>query len=561
MTEIKNKANSPIPEVFICIGYKSVYDDYETVDINKVIEGIPTMAILNFIVKQQDRVLYAFSDAATQRQQIRDFVRYVPTKAKQRIWHFTRQNEKCLLYESYGCTMAFGYALQNFTPFDEDDDYIELCEDEYERVFKLILYCNQKWTDGQAEGGVPKDLIEASIKIDLPIVEFKLYKDFKYQIYKAIPFFKFLESDTHYKQILPLFYADKKVTCWQEYIGRLFNFYAQSLKGRFIKVDTADPGDNEFVKQYSVDLKDFVELSKDHNALNYLRDHFLIDCSSKNFMFLNANLLVDKIYQGMRFDVYRTVEAHGILNKKGKKYNGYPDFSSCLGQDFSEPELLYSLIQKTFESNCSKLFMGEYLKSQGLEAEPDLYMRIGSVLYLFEFKDVILGDRFKYSSDMALVKRSICERICLLDGEKRKGAGQLHHTIKAIFENHVMDSLDPDVSKVTDIVPIVVTTDRAFSAIGVQALVVEEYNKYPKIHFSGFISVPIVIELDTLIDLSYRFNVGVLDFTNVIKDYMYNKCSNLQPFSTFIVDKYARPGNVISRNEVEYLFAEIIKYM
>ena len=73
MTKIKNKVNSPIPEVFICIGYKSVYDDYETVDINKVIEGIPTMAILNFIVKQQDRVLYAFSDAATQRQQIRDF--------------------------------------------------------------------------------------------------------------------------------------------------------------------------------------------------------------------------------------------------------------------------------------------------------------------------------------------------------------------------------------------------------------------------------------------------------------------------------------------------------
>jgi len=127
----KNKANSPIPDVFICIGYKSVYDDYETVDINKVIEGIPTMAILNFIVKQQDCVLYAFSDAATQRQQIRDFVRHVPTKAKQRIWHFTKQNGKCLLYESYGCTMAYGYALQNFTPFEEDDDDIELCEDEY----------------------------------------------------------------------------------------------------------------------------------------------------------------------------------------------------------------------------------------------------------------------------------------------------------------------------------------------------------------------------------------------------------------------------------------------
>lgn len=519
------------------------------------------MAILNFIVEQQDRVLYAYSDAATQKQQIRDFAKYVPLKTKQRIWKFTKNNDKCLLYESYGCSMACGYALKNFTPFGEDDNNIDLCEDEYEKVFKLILYCNQKWTDIQADGGIPQNLIEASLKIDLPIVEFKLYKDFKLQIYKAIPFFTFLESDLYYKQILPIFYADKKVSCWQEYIGRIFNFYSQSLKGRFVKVDTNNYDDNIFFDQYCVDVRECSDLCDDHRALNYFRDHFLIDCGNKNYMLLNANLLVDKIYQGMRFDVYKTIKSHGIKNKNGKEYNGYPDFSSCIGTDFSEPKLLYSLMKKTFGGICSNLLTGEYLKSQGIEAEPDLYMRISKIVYLFEFKDETLGDKFKYSSDMGVVKKAICDRICLLDGKKRKGAGQLHHSINTIINDHVMDTIDPDVKKVTDIVPIIVTTDRAFSAIGVQAFIEEEYSKYPTIGFEGFISVPIVIELDTIIDLSYRLNAGLLDFTQVIKKYMHERRTNLQPFSTFVYDKLKRKGNLLTKQESDFLFAEITDYI
>lgn len=555
------KVNGPIPDVLVCIGYKDVYDDYDTVNINEVIKGIPTMAILNYIVEQHDRVLYAFSDTATQKQQIRDFVKYVPTYAKRRIWHFTQRNAKCIIYESYGCSMACGFALKNFTLFDEGDDDFNLCEDEYEKVFKLLLYCNQKWTDSQTDGGVPTNLIEASIKIDLPVVEFKLYKDFKCQIYKAIPFFKFLESDPYYKQILPFFYADKKVCCWQEYIGRIFIFYAQSLNGRFVKVDTTNIQDNAFFDQYCVNINDCLNLDEDRKALNYFRDHFLIECGNKNYMLLNANLLVDKIYQGVRFDLYKTIETHKIKNKKNNRYNGYPDFSSCIGTDFSEPMLLYRLMTKTFGRNCSKLLTGKELKSQGIEAEPDLYMRIGNVLYLFEFKDVTLGDKFKYSSDIQTIKKAICERICLLDGEKRKGAGQLHHTINALIKDHVMDVIDPEIKEVTDIVPIVVTTDRAFSAIGVQALVTEEYSKFPTVNFNGFISVPIVMELDTIIDLSYRLNAGIIDFKDVIKKYMYEKYSNLQPFGTFIYDNIKRKGNVITNDESDFLFAEIIKYM
>lgn len=104
--------------------------------------------------------------------------------------------------ESSTCFYLYALALQNFQQYDASDKELNLCQDEYEAVFKALLYCNQRWTDEQMDGlSNPSDLTEISVRVDLPIVEFKYHKDFKAQVYKAIQFFKFAESDNYYKTI------------------------------------------------------------------------------------------------------------------------------------------------------------------------------------------------------------------------------------------------------------------------------------------------------------------------------------------------------------------------
>lgn len=556
----KYYTNAVMPDTFVCIGYKSIYDDYDTVVIADVIKDIPTLAILDFIVEQQNRVLYAFSDSKTQKQQIRDFCKYVSEETKERIWKFTKNQPKCVIYETYGCALAYGYALEKYIPFEDGDDYFELCEDEYEKVFKLILYCNQIWTDKQMPIDGNVNMIDLSLKIDLPISEFKLYKDFRFQLSKAVTLFKFMESDKYYQQILPYFYIDKKVACWQEYVARIFELYSVSLKNRYIKADD-NLGDTSFYEQYCIDVKECVNLTQNHNALNYFRNKFLFDCGDRGYLLLNANLLVDKLYQGMRFDIWSTIQKNGITNKRGKKYNGWPDFNSNLGTDFSEPKLLYALMRKTFTNQISAFFTGAELRAKGIEGESDLYMRIGSILYLFEYKDVTLGDDYKYNEDISVVKKAIKDRICLNDGEKRKGAGQLYYNINRIVKDGLMNALDPEVKNITDIIPIIVTTDRAFSAIGVEALVVEEYSKWETIYFKGFTSIPIVVDLDTLFDLSFRLHERILDFEKVVKSYLRMNAYNLSPFSTFVLDNFKRRNNIITQEESEYIFSDIISYM
>lgn len=54
-----------------------------------------------------------------------------------------------------------------------------------------------------------------------------------------------------------------------------------------------------------------------------------------------------------------------------------------------------------------------------------------------------------------------------------------------IFKNGVMDSIDPDVQNVQMVVPIIVTTDRAFSCIGIQRVLIEEGIRMMDMHSIG----------------------------------------------------------------------------
>lgn len=556
------KASKPYIPRIVCMGYKSFFDDYDEVDIHTLLEGIPSRVSLKFIAENIEKVLYSQSDTLTQKPLINEYCRYVSKDLKERIRKYMRSNPECMLYETYGCSLLYGLILQNYQPFDEGDDYDELCQDEYERIFKALTYCNQRWTDEQTNGFRNLNLAEMLMLVDIPIVEFKSYKDFKFQIYKIIPYFRFLETDPYYKQhVLPAFYEDKKVTSWKQYVGRIFNLYAQSLDSSELDVSRGTEEDYHFFEQYAANPKDAecANLWEGHNAINYLRNHFLYPIGEKKFALMNANFLVDKIYQGVKFDIYDSIQKHDVKNKKGKNYKDRPEYLSVIGTDFSESGLLHALMQKTFAGRYDALYTGPQLHNLGVEAEPDLYMRIGKSLFLFEFKDVNLGDPIKYSANLDLIKKGIIDRICLYTEKKKKGAGQLHNTIEEIVK-HSMDAIDPEIKDVERIYPIVVTTDRAFSAIGVQALVIRENSKFPPAMFNGFVSIPIVVDFDTLIDMSYRLHNGTVQLEMLFQDYLFLCKSKVEPFSTYIRDKYKRKGaKAFTKEEVKYLYEEAIQ--
>lgn len=549
------------PTVYVALTYDCLYDDYDTVNVHELLDGIPSICILNYIVREFYKVAYSLSDNSTQRKMIRKMCNHIKGEPRKRIWNFLNKHKHSILIETYGLLMMEALVLKNWTPVDTDEDTLDLCEDEYEPVYKVLLYCNKQWTDLQTKGFKNNKMIDVSLLLEIPIAEFKFYKDFETQMYKAIKFFDFCESNKVYNSYLSYFYHDHKIDSWKQYVLRLFEMMRASLKNPYVTINEKYPNDRMFFDQYIIVLDDCRKKWEDFNSIAYLRNHFLLKLNEKSYMVLNSNLLVDKFYQGLKFDFYTTLKNHSLKNTKGKVIASYADFSSCFGRDFSEPLLLHSLMTDIFADKVDAIYTGDQLKDLGVVAEPDLYMRIGDSLYLFEYKDVTLSDEVKFSADSDKMKKAICDRICKYDdGYAKKGAGQLHFTMENIFLKGSMDKIDPDVKQIKSVFPIIMTTDRSFSAMGVNLVVIEEYAKILKTHpikIPVFISIPIIMGIDTIIKCAHRFNNATYDLNKMLRAYIDKNNLNLIPFDTFVQANYLRKYPFDEEN-TKFLFGDFI---
>ena len=118
-----------------------------------------------------------------------------------------------------------------------------------------------------------------------------------------------------------------------------------------------------------------------------------------------------------------------------------------------------------------------------------------------------LGDKIKYSDNIDFIRNELLDRLCRFDEPDskgkigNKGAGQLHYAINNIYENNLLAGLDDDLESIKNIYPIIIVTDTAFSAIGVNALVIEKYAEITiraPIDKKVFIHIPTIIDVDTL---------------------------------------------------------------
>ena len=333
MMKQKNTTVIRKPSFFIAIGYEEIYDDFKTVNPLDLLDGIPTVAVLKFVAEKYSTVFYAQSDIVRQRQYIRDFCPLLPKETRQKVWRFIERTEKAgnsvFIYGAVGCQMLYRLALQMNVPLESGDDD-ELCEDEYEMVFKALLYCNSKWTNHQLSKE-KSNIGDISLKMDISVADTKHYKDFRPQLYKARQLYDFCDKDALFKTYLPFFLKEKGVINWGEYLTLLFGIYSHSIKDTILPRGNAL--ENKFLSQFVID-KGEAENSKlwdmGYKGLGYLRDHFLYELPTGEYLLLDANLLIDKFYQSLKFELYSTVKKNNLLTAKGKPYKDQPQFNATL---------------------------------------------------------------------------------------------------------------------------------------------------------------------------------------------------------------------------------------
>lgn len=135
-------------------------------------------------------------------------------------------------------------------------------------------------------------------------------------------------------------------------------------------------------------------------------------------------------------------------------------------------------------------------------------------------------------------------------------------TIDDLLNKQSFDQYDSEVNLIKKICPIIVTTDSAFSSLGVNAIVIAAFNKIlnEKGYKFGdvFLSVPVIIDFDTLIKLGYMLSIKKINLWKVVCDYLKDNMFNISPFSTYVLDSILK-NHTITTEENNFLFAEMFK--
>lgn len=563
-----NKIKFNKPQTLTAIEYSSIYGEQGKEDsVADCLKDIPTAVILHYILMEHSRIHFAMNSPQLHSEAIAKLWHTLPKKLRPKLSAHQRK-QKSLLFDSYATLHICYEALRNFVSMDVyGDNDINPAKDELENIYRAYLKCNSYWTSKQKPH---PDLIDLSLGIEVPFIEFKNHKKFVTAAYKAFQFFEFCEKDPSFKSYIDQMLKDLGVKDWREYLALFLNLYSLVIKSPYVKFDKETSRCFEFFRQFAVDIIELKKIGEwdGDKSLKYLRDHFLVDFDKDVLLILSPDLVCDKLYQGLKFIMWASIRKHGLKHPNGKDFKSFQEFLGLLGNNFSEKHLMEDVIRKSLTGHVDSIYTDEDIRNANISSPSDFYIKKGDSLILVEYKDALFPDDAKLSGDIEKIKEKIREKICLdkpksEGSEKRdlKGVGQLLDTIARIA-NGEYDQLDPSYKDIKYIYPVVVTTDLTFSALGVNAYVAQQTAEIIRRHNESlrdsgiFIYVPTIIDIDSWIDMSYRMSKGELDFFQSLRDYIHGNDLNLQSFRVFVEDKIVKT-KILSPEELHFLIPSL----
>lgn len=529
------------------ITYSDIFE--EKICAESLCDNLPLIASMRYIACEMSSVVICVNDMESQNQALDKLASTLDFPHEQKLSAIRAKNNVLLLI-SESSFICYRYLVRFCSDIDTK---AELTQTQKEDLYKLILLCNEDIAFKQTRNIdltiKPKDIVDIRnifIRQDLPLVEFRTIKSFETQIYKASLFFEFIEQNKEWSTYLEAFYKEKHVSHWTEYINMVFSLINDVItnKENQYEINTTDTHALSYLDDLCIDfqeVKSSGELSDEDNWLNYFRNKFLLKLED-GYILLNLNLLIDKIFQGLFFDYKNVMVKNGFSSTK--------TIHDKKGQLFSEPYLLYPLLYAISSAGYDKVLSENRLISLGLEkkALPDFYLRKGECAILFEFKDVTLGNASKYSSDTDEIIENINRRLCTQkvnskgETSQREGVAQLIHSLDKIYNHGLLAGIDPNYNIVNTVFPVIITTDRSFSAAGINMLITEGFTaiqKTVRLKIPKLVIKPIIVELDTLLSCLSSIKRQKLELCSLLWEYV-TQSNPINSFASFVHDRYIK---------------------
>ncbi len=530
--------------IFLLLDYKEYYGLDKTIeDAEELIRDIPSVTLLNYLSGFCVNLYLYDNNEHTGKVQfmlVSSLLDKCDT-AIQQTWvsQVKMQSEKGfepIMFWNYSNLLFYGLIFKTFNGLPSRD----LTGDEAKKVFDAYLIINGIANNKiQIEEDTIKKAYEADKIEDVTMPNFIYQKDytsstdFSNQVTRGIAFFKYLENDHKYKDLVLEYYESKNVNGYLRLFKNLMVLFTEINIGNDLERRNQLANLQQYSINYEVDLAYIETLCINSEMIDYkedesfgtLRNKFLYKLNQFQYFILSVNFLLDQFYKAQIFSFNTFLKSRGI---KG-------EFLSEKGKNFTEEIYLPMVLDNCFPH--FERFYGASCVNSKKEELCDAYLRESNKIYLIEFKDVLLNASVKNSADKEKLFAELEKKFLANQANKPKGITQLLNAIKDIDDNSVsFDNSIPNCG--LEIHPIIVYTDSTFGIEGV--------NKYFKEKFKNVIDSSglknIVVNDVTFINLNYfeihedYFNKKHLDFFKVLLGYYeHTKEDNyaLTPFEVF----------------------------
>jgi hypothetical protein len=416
---------------------------------------------------------------------------------------------------------------------NENDDSLKPTD--HSILFKCLLYFNSEVNDNQKSifnwdnTGNAQEFENNILPLHFKNIDLNTFRDYRVQALKVYHFFKFCETDPKYSLHLANFLKALEIENYRSYFWRIFNQMHLLVSNEEETTKVHIDGDKNYLSFFN-SLSINNEIKETHPDFLHIRQFPLYKLDNNKFLYLDYRLFVDKFYQSFLFDFAK----HAELN--------FGTFRSDMGENFSEKFLFYRTMEKCFGNFGHKTLNGKQLKDLLQTAEPDYYIRDGSKVFMFEFKDVLMNWEVKQSRNVWSIKEAIINKFEKSKAGQNKGISQLKNSItnfkKGVYLEAKVDEINPDSAT---IYPVLVHTDLTLEAYGVNRFINERFKDlFKEIDLRRYrIKKVTVLHLDTLIQLQDFFRSGRLKLATCINaylDYISRKdpVSENFPFDEFV---------------------------
>lgn len=445
---------------------------------------------------------------------------------------------------------------------DRKDDTEHPTAEQLLTLFKLYTYTAMVFTNKQNQiaheeiqasklKGI-ESYIKALLPLRLPYFDLSIPSAIQNEMYKAAVFFKYCESIPEQADYLDKYLSALGFSSWQDYLAKLLIIYVhlyQNVRQDDIKssisFEDMHPVHLALIRLLETQTLDLETFTPDKDFKDF-RAHPVLKTGNNTYTLLSNDLFLNKFFQVIQFDFGNFIAKNGG-EAHGRKVKSFLDYKSMYSSFFSEETLLYNLLAYITDGKKKyKSFTGTQIKAIIGEdkTEPDYYIRDGNNIFIFEAKDAIFSTNAKLSYSFDTIIEEVSKKMVKNEKGKQKGVTQLSLVIEAITKNE-FSVFDKGIPSSYNIYPILLVTDAAFTAFGINYLLDKELkNLTSGVPRLAKVQPLSVIRIDTLIDYREAFKTESIILKKAIAGYtskLQDKSHFLNPIQSF--DDFMRRKN------------------